>query len=74
MNRVTSSPERPGGEQPQLPLHRELFASGQVLGVIRNRGGPIRMSDFAKSRHDLNCENVANGHFRTHAPHKNHRT
>jgi hypothetical protein len=31
------------------------------LRVIRYRGGPIRMSGFAKSRHELNCENVANG-------------
>jgi hypothetical protein len=26
------------------------------------------MSGFAKSGHELICENVANGHFRTHAP------
>jgi hypothetical protein len=37
------------------------------LWVIRYRGGPIRMSGFARSRHELNCENVANGHFQTHA-------
>jgi hypothetical protein len=38
------------------------FPGGCPSWVIRYRGGPIRMSGFARSRHELNCENVANGH------------
>jgi hypothetical protein len=37
------------------------------LWVIRYRGRRIRMSGFASSGHELNCENVAIGQIQTSA-------